>query len=282
MKKILGLDLGTNSIGWALIEKSEETNEGKILGMGSRIIPMGIDKTNFESGNAYTKNAVRRAARSIRRLNHRFKLRRNKLLYVLNEIKMLPDFIKFANTFPDAKHLQELDILPIAKSSKQLTAIDLFELRKKALYQKISPNDLGRLFMLFNQLRGYSGGNDEDEKKVSNDSSDQGEKDEEKTYEVLTANAKIRSVSKTDKKERNKDVFELDVVLENGMVYNGSSVVSTFTNDQEIELEIRIRRPRKGEPYNRKNELCKFIKRIVQFTTHTQINSGAINSAVLL
>ena len=49
MKKILGLDLGTNSIGWALIERKFESNientlgKGKILGMGSRIIPMSQD-----------------------------------------------------------------------------------------------------------------------------------------------------------------------------------------------------------------------------------------------
>lgn len=33
MKKILGLDLGTNSIGWALVDNDEK----KILGMGSRM-----------------------------------------------------------------------------------------------------------------------------------------------------------------------------------------------------------------------------------------------------
>ena len=38
MKKILGLDLGTNSIGWAIIEK--EDNKGRIIKSGSRIIPM--------------------------------------------------------------------------------------------------------------------------------------------------------------------------------------------------------------------------------------------------
>ena len=38
-KKILGLDLGTNSIGWALIEPENQ----KIIGMGSRIIPMGAE-----------------------------------------------------------------------------------------------------------------------------------------------------------------------------------------------------------------------------------------------
>ncbi|MBK6384330.1 MAG: hypothetical protein IPF69_12875 [Chitinophagaceae bacterium] len=50
-KKILGLDLGTNSIGWALIEPESQ----KILGMGSRIIPMGAELSKFEQGQAQTK-----------------------------------------------------------------------------------------------------------------------------------------------------------------------------------------------------------------------------------
>ena len=43
MKNILGLDLGTNSIGWSVIqEKHNDNNECQklILGAGSRIIPM--------------------------------------------------------------------------------------------------------------------------------------------------------------------------------------------------------------------------------------------------
>lgn len=39
-KNILGLDLGTNSIGWALVEIDHENKTLKILGLGSRIIPM--------------------------------------------------------------------------------------------------------------------------------------------------------------------------------------------------------------------------------------------------
>jgi CRISPR-associated endonuclease Csn1 len=39
MAKILGLDLGTNSIGWALIDDVQN----KILGIGSRIFPMGVE-----------------------------------------------------------------------------------------------------------------------------------------------------------------------------------------------------------------------------------------------
>lgn len=38
MKKILGLDLGTNSIGWALINQDFDDKQEEILGMGSRIV----------------------------------------------------------------------------------------------------------------------------------------------------------------------------------------------------------------------------------------------------
>ena len=57
MKRILGLDLGTNSIGWALVDSEEQ----RILGMGSRIIPMdqGVLDT-FSGGNPVeTQTAAR-------------------------------------------------------------------------------------------------------------------------------------------------------------------------------------------------------------------------------
>ncbi|MDR2562505.1 MAG: hypothetical protein LBC98_01020, partial [Prevotellaceae bacterium] len=57
MKKILGLDLGTNSIGWALIDLDFETKDGKIWGMGSRIIPMSQDILgNFDAGKLKCHN----------------------------------------------------------------------------------------------------------------------------------------------------------------------------------------------------------------------------------
>ena len=58
MKKILGLDLGTNSIGWALIK--EEKDETTILGMGSRIIPLNADERDeFSAGKEISKNQKR-------------------------------------------------------------------------------------------------------------------------------------------------------------------------------------------------------------------------------
>ena len=43
MKKILGLDLGTNSIGWSLVNLDFLQRKGNILGLGSRIIPTSQD-----------------------------------------------------------------------------------------------------------------------------------------------------------------------------------------------------------------------------------------------
>src|SRR5690606_8248703 len=145
MKKILGLDLGTNSIGWALIQQDFENKQGKILGLGSRIIPMGAELSKFEQGQTQTKNANRRIARGARKLNKRYKQRRNKLIYILQQLGMLPNQIKLVNDFSDPNRIDKISILPISKSQKQLTAFDLVELRVKALSEKIKLEELGRI-----------------------------------------------------------------------------------------------------------------------------------------
>ena len=52
MKKILGLDLGTTSVGWAMVNSADNTNEqSSILGCGSRVVPISVEeKDNFEKG----------------------------------------------------------------------------------------------------------------------------------------------------------------------------------------------------------------------------------------
>lgn len=45
MKKILGLDLGTTSIGWALVYESENTDEkSSIVRLGVRVNPLSVDE----------------------------------------------------------------------------------------------------------------------------------------------------------------------------------------------------------------------------------------------
>ena len=89
MKKILGLDLGTNSIGWAVINSSVD-DEGKekltsISSCGSRIIPMDAATLgDFDKGNAKSSVAERTRLRGIRRLLERSLLRRERLHRVLS------------------------------------------------------------------------------------------------------------------------------------------------------------------------------------------------------
>ncbi len=91
-KTILGLDLGTNSIGWALVNQDFENKTGEILGMGSRIIPMGQDILgDFDKGNSISQTAERTRLRSIRRLRERQLLRRERLHRVLNILGCLPE-----------------------------------------------------------------------------------------------------------------------------------------------------------------------------------------------
>ena len=92
MKTILGLDLGSNSIGWALIQLDSEQREGKILGMNSRIIPLDAAKLgDFEKGNPVSATAITRSFRSTRRLYERDTLRRERLHRVLNILGFLPE-----------------------------------------------------------------------------------------------------------------------------------------------------------------------------------------------
>ena len=91
MKTILGLDLGTNSIGWALIKQDFESKEGSILALGSRIIPMSQDILgDFNKGNSISQTAERTRLRSMRRLRERHLLRRERLHRVLNVLGFLP------------------------------------------------------------------------------------------------------------------------------------------------------------------------------------------------
>ena len=68
MKRVLGLDLGSSSIGWAIIDESSKeiitssgiTEKDDIVAIGSRIIPLNPDESSqFSKGQALTKNADR-------------------------------------------------------------------------------------------------------------------------------------------------------------------------------------------------------------------------------
>ena len=93
MKKILGLDLGTTSIGWALVNEKENDNEqSSIIKLGVRVNPLTTDEQkNFDEGKPITTNADRTVKRGMRRNLQRYKLRRDTLLSVLKEQGFISD-----------------------------------------------------------------------------------------------------------------------------------------------------------------------------------------------
>lgn len=157
MSKILGLDLGTNSIGWALIDDKNN----RILDTGVRIFPEGVDNLG-DRQNEMSKNSTRRVFRQVRRQIFRRKLRKKILLKTLAKFKMCPlndEQIKRwykTGDFPDNKEMHEW-----LKENPYL-------LREKALKEKVSLTQLGRILYNIAQHRGFlsnsrSAGTDEKE-----------------------------------------------------------------------------------------------------------------------
>lgn len=143
MARILGLDLGTNSIGWALIDDKQN----KILGVGSRIFPMGVENLGDGDGEI-SKNASRTGARGVRRQFFRRRLRKKILLKALSEYGMCP---LIQSDFEDWKKTK-------AFPSEKLVAwfaLNPYELRHKGLHEKLSLEEIGRLFYHLIQRRGF-------------------------------------------------------------------------------------------------------------------------------
>jgi CRISPR-associated endonuclease Csn1 len=101
MKKILGLDLGTNSIGWALIEIDHAKGILRIIALGARIIPMDSQEfSKFEAGQKITSAAGNRTTLHRARITkERYLLRRDRLHLVLNLLEALPEHYKIEIDF---------------------------------------------------------------------------------------------------------------------------------------------------------------------------------------
>ena len=248
MKRILGLDLGTNSIGWALVQQNFENKQGAILGMGSRIIPMSQDILGeFGKGNSVSQTAERTGYRGVRRLRERYLLRRERLHRVLNIIKFLPehfaneiDFEKrfgkfksdnepkiayntdgfiFKNSFEEMLSdfkTHQPQILKNEKGEDKLVPYDwtIYYLRKKALSQKIEKEELAWILLNFNQKRGYYQLRGEEEEENPN-----------KLVEFYSL--KIVEVT-ADEQQRGKTDIWYSLSLENGWVYRRASKTPLF------------------------------------------------------
>lgn len=252
MKKILGLDLGTNSIGWAVVNATETKRDNNttylkpvsIDSAGSRIIPMSADILgDFERGNSISQTAERTRLRMVRRIHERCILRRQRMLRTLKTLGFLPthfaeqidEYGKFINSnepkiawfkredggrdflFQDS-FKEMLDDFAhnqpqiIANNKKVPYDWTIYYLRKKALTQRITKEELAWILLQFNQKRGYYQLRGEEEEEKNNE-----------TTEIITS--KILSVERKEK-DKKYDKYWYEMSLENGMVYR-----ATFYND---------------------------------------------------
>lgn len=261
MKKILGLDLGSSSIGWALI-LTENDAPKEILGMGSRIVPLSPDDANeFTTGNTISKNAKRTQKRTTRKGYDRYQQRRENLTMVLRELNMLPD-----------------------ENLIKLPALELWQLRANAATKgyKLTLPELGRILYHLNQKRGY---------KHAKSDENQDAKQRDYVANVNARYGKIQELNKTIGQFFLELISNKDFIVDSNLFYTDSIKNNVFPRaayiaefDQimecqkefypEILTEQRINQIRNEIIYYQRNlKSCKHLVSICEFEKRAYKNS---------
>lgn len=138
MKKILGLDLGTTSIGWAYVNEAENENEvSSIVKLGVRVNPLSVDEQqNFEKGKPITTNSSRTLARSARRNLQRYKQRREFLVNTLIEHNWITNET-------------------ILTENSANSTFETYSLRARAKSDQLKLEEFARVLLMINKKRGY-------------------------------------------------------------------------------------------------------------------------------
>lgn len=148
MKKTLGIDLGSNSLGWAILDDVT----GDVLDKGVLVFPEGVD---LDAGSSVeTSAAVRRAARMGRRMKFRRKLRKWNLLKLLIDAKMCP------LTHADLYGWRKNGKYPVGNKEfiawlKATDSSNPYCDRAAAADGKVEPYTLGRALYHIAQRRGF-------------------------------------------------------------------------------------------------------------------------------
>lgn len=137
MKKILGLDLGTASIGSAYVLEAEKSaDQTKIVYLGTRIILSSADAENFSKGLSCSPTTDRTFKRSMRRRLQRYKQRRSSLIQQFKKIGII------TNT-------EQIIREPISETH------ELLRIRSKAVSERVSLEEFARILLTINKRRGY-------------------------------------------------------------------------------------------------------------------------------
>ncbi|MBN2649305.1 MAG: type II CRISPR RNA-guided endonuclease Cas9, partial [Prolixibacteraceae bacterium] len=158
MARILGLDLGTNSIGWAIVEK-ERDSEFQLIDKGVRIFQEGV---KIEKGIESSKAAERTAFRSARRIKYRRKLRKIETLKVLSTFGYCPklssndlDNWRYLKQYPLIESFMDWQKTDEASQKNPYCYRALAVEQKFDLTREVDRFKLGRAFYHMTQRRGF-------------------------------------------------------------------------------------------------------------------------------
>lgn len=150
-KLVFGLDLGSNSIGWAVVHEGTDPlkDPSKVISLGVRTIHFdtfvksddggevkGDPADFFNAGKGVSPNASRTIKRGMRRKLQRYKLRRKNLLEILRKASFIHDESILSENGPG-------------------TTFETLRLRARAASQPISLEELARVLLMINKKRGY-------------------------------------------------------------------------------------------------------------------------------
>ena len=146
--RTLGLDIGTNSIGWGIVDEREQ----KIQNCGVYIFPEGVKK---EKGTESPKAAERTSFRSARRLKFRRKLRKYETLKVLIQNEMCPLPLEELEKWHKEKEYPTSKAFIDWYRTDEANNWEPYFLRKKCVEEKCEKFEIGRALYHIAQRRGF-------------------------------------------------------------------------------------------------------------------------------
>jgi len=163
-KYVLGLDLGSASLGWALIALDDADDPTSLIRAGVRIFEPGVDGTSMEieQGKDQSKAVERRTARLHRRQLRRRAARQRDLFRLLQRHSLLPAPGVLSGSPEEQRHsiLNELDQHLTHKwqsafPDNRFAQLPLYYLRKRALDASLEAPEIGRILFHLIQRRGF-------------------------------------------------------------------------------------------------------------------------------
>ncbi|MEN9910365.1 MAG: hypothetical protein RLZZ540_3524 [Bacteroidota bacterium] len=154
MAKILGLDLGTNSIGWAIRDNNID-NKNQILDSGVIVFPQGVGE---EKGVEFSLASERTKKRASRKLYSRRKQRKSDLLKLLIENGMCPLTIDELHSWAFYTKGKS-SVYPTENFEfREWLKINPYEVRNKVSNSSVSNLEFGRALYHICQRRGFKSG----------------------------------------------------------------------------------------------------------------------------